>query len=115
MGLTFALVPLGGYIGSAVVPVPVAQTLECLKDVMAMLSLILFGFPALLAVPPAYMVSDVIEGVPPEWVLGYTDGYLMWGGFVGAGYQLIGRDPDLRRLRTWLSWVLVALLWMFFH
>ncbi len=115
MGLTLALVPLMGYVGSGVVLVEGAQTLECLKDVAAILAIVLFGFPAMLAVPPAYMVSDVIEGVPPEAVLGYFDGYLIWAAFGWVAYQLIGREPDFRRLRTWGAWALVAVMWMLFH
>jgi len=83
MGLTLALVPLMGFLGSGIVLVEGAQTLECLKDVMALLAIILFGFPAMLAVPAAYMVSDLIEGIPPEWVIGWVDGYLVWAAMAG--------------------------------
>ena len=66
MPLTFVLIIATGYIGSFIVLVPGAQTFESLKDLAVLLCIVLFGYPALIAVPPAYMLSDLIEGVPPE-------------------------------------------------
>ena len=68
--LTFVLIIAAGYIGSFIVLVPGAQTFESLKDLAVLLCIVLFGYPALIAVPPAYMLSDLIEGVPPDFVLG---------------------------------------------
>ena len=74
----------------------------------------LFGYPALIAVPPAYMLSDLIEGVPPDFVLNWAEGYFFWTAFVWMAYQLIGRNPDFRRARTWRRYgVFVALIMLF--
>ena len=99
--LTFVLIIATGYIGSFIVLVPGAQTFESLKDLVVLLCIVLFGYPALIAVPPAYMLSDLIEGVPPDFVLNWAEGYFFWTAFVWMAYQLIGRNPDFRRLRTW--------------
>jgi hypothetical protein len=66
--LTFVLIIATGYIGSFIVLVPGAQTFESLKDLVVLMCIVLFGYPALLVVPPAYMLSDLIEGVPPDFV-----------------------------------------------
>ena len=99
--LTFVLIIATGYIGSFIVFVAGAQTFESLKDLVVLLCIVLFGYPALIAVPPAYMLSDLIEGVPPDFVLSWAEGYLFWTAFVWMAYQLIGRNPDFRRLQTW--------------
>jgi signal transduction histidine kinase len=99
--LTFVLIIATGYVGSFIVLVPGAQTFESLKDLVVLLGIVLFGYPALIAVPPAYMLSDLIEGVPPGFVLNWAEGYFFWTAFVWMAYQLIGREPDFRRARTW--------------
>ncbi|SMC23073.1 PAS domain S-box-containing protein [Andreprevotia lacus DSM 23236] len=111
-GLTFALIPLSGYIGSGIVLVPGAQTFESLKDVMVFLTIVLFGYPALLVIPAAYMLSDLIEGVPPGFVLDWMPGYFCWTAFVWMAYQLIGRNPDFRLARTWGRYALFVLVLM---
>ena len=60
--LTFGAIIASGYLGSFIVLVPGAQTFESLKDLVVLLCIVLFGYPALFAVPPAYMLSDLIEG-----------------------------------------------------
>ena len=112
--LTFVLIIASGYIGSFIVLVPGAQTFESLKDLVVLLCIVLFGYPALIAVPPAYMLSDLIEGVPPDFVLNWAEGYFFWTAFVWMAYQLIGRNPDFRRARTWRRYgVFVALIMLF--
>ena len=101
MPFAFALVIASGYIGSFIVLVPGAQTFESLKDLVVLLCIVLLGYPALIAVPPAYMLSDLIEGVPPDFVLSWAEGYFFWTAFVWMAYQLIGRNPDFRRALTW--------------
>ena len=114
MPLTLVLIIAAGYIGSFIVLVPGAQTFESLKDLVVLLCVVLFGYPALVAVPPAYMLSDLIEGVPPEFVLSWAEGYFFWTAFVWMAFQLIGRNPDFRRLRTWTRYgVFVVLIMMF--
>ena len=56
MPLTFVLIIAAGYLGSFIVLVPGAQTFESLKDLVVLLCIVLFGYPALIAVPPAYML-----------------------------------------------------------
>ena len=56
--LTFVLIIVTGYIGSFIVLVPGAQTFESLKDLVVLLGIVLFGYPALIAVPPAYMIFE---------------------------------------------------------
>ena len=67
--LTFVLIVVTGYIGSFIVLVPEAQTFESLKDLVVVLCLVLFGFPALITVPFAYGLSDLIEGIPPAFLI----------------------------------------------
>ena len=74
----------------------------------------LFGYPALIAVPPAYMLSDLIEGVPPDFVLSWAEGYFFWTAFVWMAYQLIGRNPDFRRAQTWRRYGVFVVLIMLF-
>ena len=112
--LTCVLIIASGYIGSFIVLVPGAQTFESLKDLAVLLCVVLFGYPALIAVVPAYMLSDLIEGVPPGFVLNWAEGYFFWAAFVWMAYQLIGRNPDFRRVQTWRRYGLFVALIMLF-
>src|SRR6476660_5952020 len=112
--LTFVLIIATGYVGSFIVLVPGAQTFESLKDLVVLLCIVLFGYPALIAVPPAYMLSDLIEGVPPDFVLNWAEGYFFWTAFVWLAYQLVGRNPDFRRMQTWRRYGLFVVLIMAF-
>jgi signal transduction histidine kinase/DNA-binding response OmpR family regulator len=111
--LTFVLVIVSGYVGSFIVLVPGAQTFESMKDLVVLLCILYFGYPALLAVPPAYMLSDLIEGVPPSFVLDWAEGYFFWASFVWLASQLIGRDPDFRRALTWAKYGIFVATIMF--
>ena len=113
-GLSFALVPLAGWVGSGIVLVEGAQTFESLKDLMVFLCIVLFGYPALVAIPPAYMLSDLIEGVPPGFVLNWFEGYFFWAAFVWVAYQFIGHNPDFKRPRTWAWYGLFVFQLMLF-
>jgi PAS domain S-box-containing protein len=99
--VTFLLVVATGYLGSFVVLVPGAQTLESLKDLMVFLCIVLFGYPALLTVPFAYGLSDLVEGVPPGSLFDWLPGYFINPACFWLAYQLLGADPDFRRARTW--------------
>src|SRR5262245_30840123 len=112
--LTFVLIVATGYIGSFIVLVPGAQTFESLKDLAVLLCIVLFGYPALIAVPPAYMLSDLIEGVQPGVVLSWAEGYFFWTAFVWMAYQLIGRNPDFRKIQTWGRYGVFVVLIMLF-
>src|SRR6476660_3462191 len=112
--LTCVLIIASGYIGSFIVLVPGAQTFESLKDLAVLLCIVVFGYPALIAVVPAYMLSDLIEGVPPSFVLNWAEGYFFWAAFVWMAYQLIGRNPDFRRAHTWRRYGLFVVLIMLF-
>lgn len=111
--LTFVLIIGSGFVGSFIVLVPGAQTFESLKDLVVLLCIVLLGYPALIAVPPAYMLSDLIEGVPPGFVLDWAEGYFFWTAFVWMAYQLIGRNPDFRRAQTWRRYGMFVAFIMF--
>lgn len=109
---TFVLIFITGYLGSFAVLVPGAQTFESLKDLSVFLCIVLFGYPALIAVPFAYGLSDLIEGVPPlflyDWILGYfINPACFW-----VAYQLIGRDPDFRKIKTWPRYLVFVFVFM---
>jgi PAS domain S-box-containing protein len=110
--ITFVAIIVTGYLGSFKVLVPGAQTFESLKDMVVFLCVLLFGYPALIAVAPAYMLADLIEGVPPDSVLSWAPGYFFGPAFVWMAYQLIGRNPDFRRARTWTRYGLYVVLLM---
>ena len=107
--ITFAAIFVTGYIGSFIVLVPGAQTFESLKDLSVFLCVVLFGYPALLTVPLAYGLSDLVEGVPPGFLLDWGFGYFINPACFWLAHQLIGRRPDFRRARTW-GWYLVFVL-----
>ncbi len=110
--VTFILVIGTGCLGSFIVLVPEAQTLESLKDLMVFVCIVLFGYPALLAMPFAYGLSDLIEGVPPEYLLDWLPGYFINPACFWMAYQLFGKNPDFRRARTWGWFLLFVLLFM---
>jgi two-component system, sensor histidine kinase and response regulator len=110
--LTFVLVLATGYLGSFIVLVPGAQTFESLKDLTVFLCIVLFGYPALIIVPFAYGLSDLIEGVPPAFLLDWLPGYFINPACFWLAYQLIGRNPDFRRSRTWGWYLLFVLAFM---
>lgn len=110
--LTFLLIIVTGYLGSFVVLVPGAQTFESLKDLVVFLCIVLFGYPALISVPFAYGLSDLIEGVPPDFLLAWLPGYFINPTCFWLAYQLFGRNPDLRRARNWGAYFLFVLLFI---
>ncbi len=112
IALTFVLIVASGYAGSFIVLVPGAQTFESAKDLVVILCLVLFGYPALITVPFAYGLSDLIEGVPPAHLLGWLPGYFINPACFWVAYQLIGRDPDFRRARTWGRYLVAIAIFM---
>ena len=110
--LTFVLIIASGYIGSFIVLVPGAQTFESLKDLVVLLSVVLLGYPALITIPFAYGVSDLIEGVPPEFLLAWLPGYFINPAYFWIAYQFIGKNPDFRMGRTWWRYLIAAVLFM---
>ncbi|WP_411823903.1 PAS domain-containing protein [Leptospira sp. 'Mane'] len=109
---TFLLIFITGFVGSFVVLVPGAQTFESLKDLSVFLCIVLFGYPALLAVPFAYGLSDLIEGVPPEFLGDWILGYFINPSCFWVAYQLIGRNPDFRKMQTWAKYFLFVLIFL---
>ena len=109
---TFVLILATGYLGSFVVLVPGAQTLESLKDLVVLLCIVLFGYPALVIVPFAYGLSDLIEGVPPESLLRWLPGYFINPACFWVAYQLFGKNPDFRRAGTWARYALFVAVFM---
>ncbi|PJZ70443.1 PAS domain-containing sensor histidine kinase [Leptospira perolatii] len=112
IALTFILVFTTGYIGSFFVLVPGAQTFESLKDLSVLLCILIFGYPALLAVPFVYGLSDLIEGVPPSFLLDWIEGYFINPSCFWVAYQLIGKDPDFKKGKTWGGYLLFVLIFM---
>src|SRR6187431_2002549 len=99
--LTLVLVILSGYLGSFIVLVPGAQTFESLKDLVVLLCIVLLGYPALITIPFAYGVSDLIEGVPPEFLLAWLPGYFINPACFWIAHQFLGKNPDFWMPRTW--------------
>ncbi len=112
MPLTFVLIATSGYFGSFIVLVPGAQTFESLKDLVVFLCVVLFGYPALITVPFAYGLADVIEGVPPEFLWGWWPGYFINPACFWIAYQLIGKNPDFRLPGTWPRYLVFVALFM---
>ena len=110
--LTFVLIIASGYIGSFIVLVPGAQTFESLKDLVVLLSVVLLGYPALLTIPFAYGLSDLIEGVPPQFLLAWLPGYFINPSCFWIANQFIGKNPDFRIARTWWRYLAAAALFM---
>jgi two-component system, sensor histidine kinase and response regulator len=110
--LTFVLIITTGYIGSFIVLVPGAQTFESLKDLAVLLSIILLGYPALITIPFAYGLSDLIEGVPPEFLLAWLPGYFINPACFWIAHQCLGKNPDFRMARTWWRYLAAAALFM---
>ena len=110
--LTFVLIIASGYIGSFIVLVPGAQTFESLKDLVVLLSVVLLGYPALITIPFAYGLSDLIEGVPPEFLLAWLPGYFINPSYFWIAYQFIGKNPDFRMASTWWRYLVAAVLFM---
>ena len=110
--LTFVLIIASGYIGSFIVLVPGAQTFESLKDLVVLLSVVLLGYPALITIPFAYGLSDLIEGVPPDFLLAWLPGYFINPAYFWIAYQFIGKNPDFRMGRTWWRYLIAAVLFM---
>jgi two-component system sensor histidine kinase/response regulator len=111
--LTFLAILVTGYLGSFIVLVPGAQTLESLKDLMVLLCVTLFGYPALLTVPFAYGLSDLIEGVPPAFLMDWLPGYFINPACFWLAYQLFGKDPDLRKVSVWGRYLAFVSLFLF--
>lgn len=112
MGISFVTIFITGYIGSFFVLVPGAQTFESLKDLSVFLCIILFGYPALIAVPFAYGLTDLWEGVPPEFVIDWLVGYFINPACFWLAYQFIGKDPDFKKSKTWRRYLTFVLLFM---
>jgi len=110
--LTFVLIVVSGYVGSFVVLVPGAQTFESLKDLFVFLCIVLFGYPALVAVPFAYGLSDLIEGVPPAFLADWLEGYFINPACFWVAHQLFGKDPDFLRVATWGKYLLFVMIFL---
>lgn len=113
IGISFVLIFVTGYIGSSFVLVPGAQTFESLKDLSVFLCIVLFGYPALLAVPFAYGLTDLYEGVPPDFSWDWLVGYFINPACFWLAYQFIGKNPDFRKKHTWGRYLVFVLIFMF--
>lgn len=110
--ITFVLVISSGFAGSFFVIVPGAQTFESLKDLSVFICVILFGYPALIAVPFAYGVSDLVEGVPPEFLRDWSIGYFINPSCFWLAAILIGKDPDFKKMITWRKYLLFVVVFL---
>ncbi|GAB3352663.1 response regulator [Lysobacter tyrosinilyticus] len=110
--LTIVLVMGSGYLGSSIVLVQGAQTLESLKDAMVFVCIVLFGYPAVIGALIAYVMSDMIEGIAPEIMWRWGEAMLMTPAYHWLGNQFLGKDPDFRKLRTWGWYALFLAIFM---
>jgi len=94
--LTLVLIIATGYVGSFIVLVPGAQTFESLKDLAVLLCVVLLGYPALITIPFAYGLSDLIEASPPEFLLAWLPGYFINPSCFWIAHQFVGKNPDFR-------------------
>lgn len=115
MALTIVLMMGGGFVGRNIWLVPGAQSLESIFDLSVFLCAVLFGYPALIAIPMGYILSDLMGGIPPQQLLAWLPGHLLISAFHWVGYSLMGRDPDFRKLRTWGRYLLFVLVFMSFY
>ncbi|ALN88578.1 sensory box protein [Lysobacter capsici] len=114
VALTIVLVMGAGYLGSSIVLVEGAQTLESLKDAMVFVCIVLFGYPALIGAVVAYILSDMIEGVSPQIIWRWIECFPMTQAYCWIGYQFIGKNPDFCKLRTWGWYGLFVIIFMVF-
>ena len=77
-----------------------------------LLSVVLLGYPALITIPFAYGLSDLIEGVPPEFLLAWLPGYFINPSYFWIAYQFIGKNPDFRKGSTWWRYLVAAVLFL---
>ena len=111
--LTFVLIILTGYIGSFVVLVPGAQTFESLKDLVVLTTVVLlWAARRSSSCRFAYGLSDLIEGVPPAFLLDWLPGYFINPACFWIAYQLIGKNPDFRKAGTWGRYLAAGVLFM---
>ncbi|TGL03331.1 HAMP domain-containing protein [Leptospira bouyouniensis] len=110
--ITFVSIFISGYLGSSIVLIPGAQTLESLKDLSVFLCLNFFGYPALLAVPFAYGLSDLIEGVPPDFLWDWLPGYFINPSLFWISYQMIGKSPNFSKPRVWVYYLIFVFLFL---
>ncbi|MEY4544814.1 MAG: hypothetical protein RL685_1009, partial [Pseudomonadota bacterium] len=54
----------------------------------------------------------LIEGVPPDFLFAWLPGYFINPTCFWFAYQLLGRNPDFRRARTWGRYAAFVLLFM---
>ena len=85
---------------------------KSLKDLAVLLSIILLGYPALITIPFAYGLSDLIEGVPPEFLLAWLPGYFINPACFWIAHPFLGKKPDFRMARTWWRYLAAAALFM---
>jgi len=110
--ITFIFIITAGFAGSFFIIVPGAQTFESLKDLAVFICVLLFGYPALIAVPFAYGVSDLVEGVPPEFLRDWLIGYFINPACFWIAAFLFGKDPDFKKATVWKKYLVFVILFM---
>ncbi len=113
--LTIVLVLGGGFVGRNIWLVPGAQSLESIFDLSVFLCAVLLGYPALMVIPLAYILSDLIGGIPFQQLLVWLPGHMLISAFHWVGYSFMGREPDFLKRKTWLRYLLFVLLFLSFY
>jgi hypothetical protein len=57
-------------------------------------------------------LSDLIEGVPPEFLLAWLPGYFINPSCFWIADQFVGKNPDFRIAGTWWRYLIAAVLFM---
>src|SRR6476620_8831912 len=115
VGLVLAICAFGGFtfrIGEHWGFGRARQTWDAKAFLTVLLSIVLLGYPALITIPFAYGLSDLIEGVPPEFLLAWLPGYFVNPACFWIAYQVLGKNPDFRMARTWWRYLAAAVLFM---
>ncbi|HEY4079600.1 MAG TPA: response regulator [Burkholderiaceae bacterium] len=111
-GIAAASVALLGYAWPYLVGEPSNQLFEVLKLAVGLVTLLVFGYPALLAMPVGFLLGDLITGRPLSLILAWLPGYLLLPAYMWLAPLLMGRWPDFRRRRTWLRYAAFVLIFM---
>jgi signal transduction histidine kinase len=57
-------------------------------------------------------LSDLIEGVPPEFLLAWLPGYFINPSYFWIAHQFIGKNPDFRTGSTWWRYLVATVLFL---
>ncbi|WP_077033904.1 PAS domain S-box protein [Pelomonas sp. KK5] len=88
------------------------QPLGPVRGVAVFVCIALWGYPALVGIPPASLLAHLIGGVSPDFVADWLGGYFLWPAvaWMGRRWILGAQAPDFGRWRTWAGFAPFALL-----